>query len=73
MINLCLFVCGLDDAEVLWGDWRLNDDPDNPEENADHMGRSPLGPHDDYMLGKKGYDDPDHSEEQCCGSGDHIC
>lgn len=41
----------LDDVDVLWGDWRLNEDPDNPDESAvDHIGRSPVGPNDDYML-----------------------
>ena len=43
-----------DDADVLWGDWRLNDDPDTMEECQEtlhHIGRSPVGPNDDYMLG----------------------
>lgn len=41
----------LDDTEVLWGEWRLNDDPDTVEEEClDPIGRSPVGPNDDYML-----------------------
>jgi hypothetical protein len=41
-----------DDTDVLWGEWRLNDDPIDPaEDNMDHIGRSPVGPNDDYMLG----------------------
>jgi hypothetical protein len=41
-----------DDTEVLWGDWRLNDDADAVEECLDPIGRSPIGPNEDYMLGR---------------------
>jgi len=41
----------LDDTEALWS-WRLNDDSDCGEDMAggDDIGRSPVGPNEDYML-----------------------
>jgi len=39
----------IDESETLWS-WRLNEDADFSDDFTDQIGRSPVGPNDDYML-----------------------